>query len=261
MQVSLFIVGILVGGFVFGGLARVIVPGSQRLTWSETTLVGIAGAAVGALIVNVATPDTETYAFRWGTLVGVLFGSVLVLVVVSLLMNHFGWRQPVENRLSAAELITEGESHNVEFKQTARWNAHTEQKDPKLELVIAKTVAGFLNADGGTLLVGVSDDGTATGLDGDLSLMKDPDLDRYELWVSDHLERCLGKPAVANVRVTFELVANNQICRIDVEASPDPVFLDEPGGSREADMYVRMGNSTRKLLTDDALDYSRNHWA
>ena len=25
------------------------------------------------------------------------------------------------------------------------------------------------------------------------------------------------------------------------------VFLDEPGGGREADMYVRMGNSTRKL--------------
>jgi uncharacterized membrane protein len=55
MQVSLFIVGILVEGFVFGGLARIIVLGSQRLTGSETTLVGIAGAAVGALIVNAAT--------------------------------------------------------------------------------------------------------------------------------------------------------------------------------------------------------------
>ena len=260
MQISLFIVGILVGGFVFGGLARIIVPGSQRLTWSETTLVGIAGAAVGALIVNAATPDTDTYAFRWGTLVGVLFGSVLVLLVVTVLMNRFGWRQPVQERSSAVDLIAAGESHLVEFKQTARWNAHTEQRDPKLELVIAKTVAGFLNADGGTLLIGVSDDGTATGLDDDLSLMKEPDLDRYELWASDHLERCLGKPAVANVRVAFELVANNQVCRIDVEASPDPVFLDVPGGNREADMYVRMGNSTRKLLTDEALEYSRNHW-
>jgi uncharacterized membrane protein YeaQ/YmgE (transglycosylase-associated protein family) len=261
MQISLFIVGILVGGFVFGGLARIIVPGSQRLTWSETTLVGIAGAAVGAVIVNAATPDTDTYEFRWGTLVGVLFGSVLVLLVVTWLMDRFGWRQPVENRLAAVDLIAAGESHNTEFKQTARWNDHTEQKDPRIELVIAKTVAGFLNADGGTLLIGVSDDGMATGLDDDLSLMKEPDLDRFELWVIDHLERCLGKPAVANLRVAFESVANNQVCRIDVEASPDPVFLDEPGGNREADMYVRMGNSTRKLLTDEALEYSRNHWS
>ena len=261
MPPAVFIFGVLIGGFVFGGLARVIVPGSQRLTWSETTLVGIAGAAVGAVIVNAATPDTDTYAFRWGTAVGTLGGSVLVLLVVNLVMNRFGWRQPVETRLAADQLIAAGENHTVEFKQTARWNVHTKQKDPKIELVLAKTIAGFLNADGGTLLVGVSDDAVATGLEDDLSLMKEPDLDRYELWVSDHVERCHGKPAAANVRVTFEMVATSQVCRIDVEASPDPVFLDEPGGNREADMYVRMGNSTRKLLTDEALDYVRQHWS
>lgn len=261
MPQTQFIIGILVGGFVFGGLARLIVPGSQRLTWSETTLVGIAGAAVGGIVGNLVTPGAETTEFRWGTLLGVLGGSVLVLLVVNVVMNRFGWRQPEEEQLTTEELIAAGESHVVEFKQTARWNVHTEQRDPKIELVIAKTVAGFLNADGGTLLVGVADDGSTVGLDSDLSLMKEPDLDRYELWLSDHLERCLGKPAVAHVRVTFELVANSQVCRIDAAPSPDPVFLDEPGGNREADMYVRMGNSTRKLLTDEALDYARHHWS
>jgi uncharacterized membrane protein YeaQ/YmgE (transglycosylase-associated protein family) len=253
--------GIIIGGFVFGGLARMIVPGSQRLTWSETTLVGIAGAAVGGIAGNLLTPGAGTTEFQWQTLIGVLGGSVLVLLVVNWVMNRFGLRQEEDARPAATELIVAGESHAVEFKQTARWNVHTEQRDPKIELVIAKTVAGFLNADGGTLLVGVADDGGAVGLDNDLSMMKEPDLDRYELWISDHLERCLGKPAVAHVRVTFELVAKSQVCRIEVEPSPDPVFLDEPGGNREADMYVRMGNSTRKLLTDEALDYSRHHWS
>jgi uncharacterized membrane protein YeaQ/YmgE (transglycosylase-associated protein family) len=262
MQASLLMIGILVGGFVFGNLARLIVPGSQRLTWSETTLVGIAGAAVGAVGVNLATPGSGPTEFQWGTMLGVLGGSILVLVVVNFMMNRFGIRQPQTDRLPAAELIVAGESHEVEFKQTARWNVHTGGRDPKIELVIAKTVAGFLNADGGTLLIGVNDSGETTGLSDDLGLMKQPDLDRYELWLGDHLERCLGKPALRSVAVLFEAVGRqgHQICRIDVEPSPEPVFLDEPGGSREADMYVRMGNSTRKLLTDEAFDYSKHHW-
>lgn len=261
MPPALFSIAILVGGFIFGGLARLIVPGSQRLTWSETTLVGIAGAGVGAVVGNLATPNAETTAFQWGTALGVLGGSVLVLLVVTVVMNRLGLRVEEEIARTARDLIAAGESHNVEFKQTARWNIHTEQKDPKIELVIGKTVAGFLNAEGGTLLIGVADDGTTPGLDHDLAVMKEPDLDRYELWLTDFVERCLGKPAVANIRITFELVNNNQVCRVDASASPTPVFLDEPGGNREADMYVRMGNSTRKLLTDEALEYVAQHWS
>lgn len=259
METSALIAAILVGGFVFGGLARLIVPGSQRLTWSETTLVGIAGAAVGASLANIATPGTAATAFRWGTVGGLLGGSVIVLVVVIWVMDRFGVRQP-EQPQTAAELIAAGESHSVEFKQTARWNVHSQQKDPKIELVIGKTVAGFLNADGGSLLIGIDDDGRATGLEDDLKLMKAPDVDRFELWLTDHLQRCVGKPAVANVRVIFEMVDRVEVCRVDIEASPTPVFLDEPGGNREADMYVRMGNSTRKLLTDEALEYADQHW-
>jgi hypothetical protein len=90
--------------------------------------------------------------------------------------------------------------------------------------------------------------------------MKQPDLDRCELWLTDYLKRCLGKPAVATVTVTFELVANSQACRIDVEAGPAPIVLDDPGGNREADMHVRMGNSTRKLHTDEAFEYARQRW-
>ncbi|MDA8045712.1 MAG: ATP-binding protein, partial [Actinomycetota bacterium] len=43
----------------------------------------------------------------------------------------------------------------LEFKSTARWNLHTGAVDPKLEHVIVKTVCGFLNAEGGTLLIEV----------------------------------------------------------------------------------------------------------
>jgi hypothetical protein len=261
MQMSVFLFGVLIGGFALGGLARLIIPGGGRLTWAETTLVAIAGAGVGAVIVNVFTPDTGITEFHVRTAIGVLGGAILAPAVANAVMNRFGLRQPTETRLDATELVSAGESHQVEFKQTARWNVYTGQRDPKLELVLAKTVAGFLNADGGTLLVGVADDGTVVGLDDDLKLMKQPDLDRYELWLTDHLERCLGKPAVASVSVVFELIDNNQVCRVEAGPAPAPVFLDEPGGDRRADMYVRMGNSIRKLLTDEAFDYAKHRWS
>lgn len=260
MEPPVFIVSVLVGGFAFGAIARFIVPRGELLTLAETTLVGIAGSAVGAILGNLLSSETAL-ALRWGSVVGSIAGTVVLLVVVVATVHRLGLRLPQATAATAEALVADGEGHAVEFKQTARHNVHTGQRDPRLEVAVARTVAGFLNADGGTLLIGIGDDGTAVGLDDDLQLMKKPDLDRYELWLSDLLARCLGRPAVARVRVTFELVDNHTVCRVDVGEAPEPVFLDEPGGDRSADMYVRMGNSTRRLLTDEALDYSRTRWS
>lgn len=261
MGPSLFIVSVLLGGFVFGAIARLVVPRAEVLTWAETTLVGIAGSAVGATLVNAVTPGAPTLELRLASAIGGVVGTLAVLTLVVVAVDRLGLRPTEAPRATAAALVAGGETHEVEFKSTARRNTHTRERDPRIELAIAKTVAGFLNADGGTLLVGVTDDGETVGLDDDLALMKQPDLDRYELWLSDHLGRCLGRTAVAHVRVGFEVVDHRTVCRVDVAPSPEPVFLDTPGGAREADMYVRLGNSTRKLLTDDALAYSRTRWS
>ena len=95
--------------------------------------------------------------------------------------------------LTAAELVAAGESAQVEFKSTARCNLHTGQRDDKIEMVISKTVAALANSGGGDLLIGVDDDGKALGLDDDLKFMKQPDLDRYGVWLRDHLSRPSGR--------------------------------------------------------------------
>src|SRR4051812_20966554 len=58
-------------------------------------------------------------------------------------------------RLTLKELIASGEGTTTEFKATIRVNLHTRQPDPKMELSCLKTIAGFLNSNGGTLIVGV----------------------------------------------------------------------------------------------------------
>lgn len=63
-----------------------------------------------------------------------------------------------------AELIAGGETEGVEFKSTLRTNLHTGQPDDKIQMAVLKTAAAFLNAGGGTLLIGVADDGVVTGL-------------------------------------------------------------------------------------------------
>jgi len=117
-----------------------------------------------------------------------------------------------------------------------------------------------MNADGGTLLIGVDDRGQPTGLENDLSLGKVADHDRYQLWLIDHIQRTLGKTAAARVDIDFEKVDGIDVCRVDVGASDRPVFLDEPKGPRTAHFYVRIGNSTRRLLPDELLRYSEDHW-
>ena len=59
-----------------------------------------------------------------------------------------------------SQVVINGESEAVELKSTMRTNLHTGTKDPRMELAVLKTLAGFLNTNGGTLIVGVSDDGS-----------------------------------------------------------------------------------------------------
>ena len=81
------------------------------------------------------------------------------------------------------------------FRFAARWNPKIPDKDPALELAVVKTIAGFMNANGGTLLIGVSDSGSAVGLADDLKLVPKRDRDGYVLWLTRLLMDCIGKAA------------------------------------------------------------------
>jgi ATP-dependent Lon protease len=159
---------------------------------------------------------------------------------------------------SAAELIAAGESRNVEFKSTARLNLATGKRDTAIELAVVKTVTGFLNAHGGTLLIGVADNGTPCGLQDDYIAAGNKGRDGYENFLTTLLDRRVGRAAVANVSIIFESLEGSDICRLDVKPSNDPVFVTNDKG--DADLYVRLNNSTRPLNTADALKYVRQHW-
>ena len=51
--------------------------------------------------------------------------------------------------------IESGESEIVEFKSSLSWNYKENRKDKFLPFSVIKTVAAFLNTNGGNLLIGV----------------------------------------------------------------------------------------------------------
>ena len=121
------------------------------------------------------------------------------------------------SRLSTdlAELIGLGESETLEFKSSARWNYKAKQFDKKLEQMIVKTVCGFMNHDGGTLLIGVNDDGSPVGLQPDYgTLGAKGDRDGFELFLHQRLDADLSLPTAGLVRTRFELPRGRRsVCR------------------------------------------------
>jgi ATP-dependent Lon protease len=152
-----------------------------------------------------------------------------------------------------------GESRTAEFKSSARWNLHKGDRDQAIEREIVKAVAGFMNARGGTLLIGVNDNHEAVGLENDYKLTKkgnrDP-RDSFENWLTDLFDTSIGKAALANVTVRFEQVDGYDVCRVDVTPSRKPVYAL---GKQTKDFFVRLNNGTRSLDVEEAFDYISSH--
>jgi ATP-dependent Lon protease len=163
-------------------------------------------------------------------------------------------------QLDTAALMTAGESKWVEFKASACFDRESGNRNKDLEFGVAKTIAGFANAHGGTLLIGVNDGGEAVGLKDDYRLanQKRQDADGFENWLTTMLAEVLGKVATSYLTVAFAAIGGNDVCRVDVRPAGAPIFMR--GQKADGDFYVRLNNSTRLLTTADALDYVRSHW-
>lgn len=222
------------------------------LPLSVMTIVSLLGLSAGLFIagwffagLRLWMPTTLLLAF--GCSLGL---SLVASAVVAFLRRDGGG-------VDVAALLASGESDRVEFKETARWNVREDKKDARMEAVVAKTVAAFLNSSGGTLLLGADDAGHATGLDRDFATLREPDADRFELWLRDMLSTTLGKNAAALPRIRFAEVDGRTVCAVRCPRSPDPVFLAQ---GQSTDLWVRVGNSTRSFGVDEAVTYVAQHW-
>ena len=71
------------------------------------------------------------------------------------------------------------------------------------------------------------------------------------------LDNSLSQNTAATVRVRFQTVAEQPVCVVSVAASGKPVFAKPVKGSAGSaeEFWVRTGNSTRQLHSEDLLEY------
>lgn len=166
------------------------------------------------------------------------------------------------SNVPTGELVDRKESARLEFKETARWHTKANMHHKDIELEVVKSVAGFLNKDGGTLLIGVADNNELTGFERDLALFKSGRQgphDAFELWFTGVLDESIGAASTASfVRAGFEVVSDKDVFRIDVLPSDKPVYV-----KWESDefFFVRTNNRTRRMKTQDAANYIASHWS
>ncbi len=156
------------------------------------------------------------------------------------------------------ELIENDEDAAVEFKSTARWDVREGRRNPVIEDAIVKTVAAFLNTDGGTLLIGVGPDSSLVGIQYDYSHVKPPNGDGFVNWLTTHLANALGAAAVMRTRGRVVLYDGAELCRLDVARSSQPIWAKTSKG--EHLFFVRMNNSTRVMPDGELDNYLADRW-
>ena len=149
------------------------------------------------------------------------------------------WACPTE------QLLIREESRVVEYKQTARCNVREQRRDKTMEQVVVKTVASMLNDRGGTLLIGVTDNGEPVGLENDYAQVNPPNADAYVNWLDTLFEHNLGHAGAHRLTIRIDQIDHRDICRIDVPASSRPIWVKSKDGSDI--LYQRRNNSTRPV--------------
>ena len=189
-----------------------------------------------------------------GGVIGLMFGLVFRFIR-SKLDTIDSLNQELGKDL--ALLLSQGEGPLLEFKSSFRWDLRQNQANKALEVVIIKTIAGFMNGNGGTLLIGVSDDGVITGLKPDYTLLKKSDADGFEQALITVVSTNLGADLCQNLHIVFHAIDGEDICRIIIKPAPRPVYLNREGGPR---LFLRTGGGTRDMNIQEATEYIKGRW-
>jgi type I restriction enzyme R subunit len=164
----------------------------------------------------------------------------------------------------------EMESQHLEYKATLRVRDSTGEVYKPLESEVLKTVAAFANSrDGGTLLIGVANDGSPFGLAGDYASLSKPgkdDHDQFQLHLGNIISASMGAALAANVATYIHTIDGADVCRVHVHTSAVPVdakvIVEGKNGQmvKKTAFYVRTGPATRELDATEKAKHILNRW-
>ena len=169
-------------------------------------------------------------------------------------LKNFLFDDYIRRHRRAEELLKLQESKTLEFKSSLRWNLNDDSKDDRhVTHAALKTIAAFLNTEGGDLLIGVDDDRKVLGIEHD-RLESD---DKFMRHLAQVVRNSLGDRAGTCIDPKTQIVEGKTVCLVSCQRSPEPVYLRWKGIQKAdaGDFYVRTGPGTVRLGEPDAKAY------
>lgn len=193
-------------------------------------------------------------------------------------------KEPEQNEKYALEIkkiIEKGENLHTEFKTAVLWSVDfnpVQIKETKSlevreygqrasKIVIAKSVAAFLNSDGGNLIVGVKENKQEEkfeiiGINSDMKKTQQEGIDGYKRMLMDEIFRSYFPFKIYNhldsyISFDFVKIDDKIVCRIKVKKSDFRVFLKL--NNKEVFM-IRINSENRTLDGEKLVDYCIRRW-
>ena len=152
------------------------------------------------------------------------------------------------------------EDDHTEFKSSIAFPAGETKEDMTAQLaVLMKTIAGFMNKDGGTLYIGVNDSGEPyKDIKEEYQYLNDDETDNYKYNASqDHYKlklinkigHDLGNYATIFVNISFKQANGVTYAAITAKKADSIIWY------RNSELYVRCDNSTRRMFGDSITNY------
>lgn len=178
--------------------------------------------------------------------------------IIESLMAVSRTQRALPEAIDVAQVISMGEGQFVEFKSSLVWDYHQQRANKDLYEPVMKTIAAFMNARGGTLLIGVDDEGKPLGLEKDYSTLRKQNADGLELAFNSTFNQKIGIQNRRYVELSFPLLMEKEICAVRVTPATEPVFLTHNG---QENFYIRAGNASQALSFSQANEYIRSHFS
>ena len=164
-----------------------------------------------------------------------------------------------EENMDYLKLIENKENDKLEFKSTFYYDINEEKSNKARKLDVIKAITGFLNTSGGTLMVGVADDGGIFGLEKDYEICFRKDQDGFLQNFRSTLDSFFDDGTIRR-HISYRIVYLNgkDVLIVDVEKSREAIFLKK---DQEKIIYIRRGNKTDNLTDSEEIHkYIKDNW-
>ncbi|MCD4745031.1 MAG: ATP-binding protein, partial [Bacteroidales bacterium] len=161
-----------------------------------------------------------------------------------------------KEQLRIKSLIENGESSSVEFKSSLRYCLHQQKPDKKVEHSSMKTIAAFINSDGGTLLIGIEDNKNVIGLENDFNTFKKSSdkIDEFQKHLDNLIENYMSNSAFPFLKFKFHEMSEGTVCEIRVKPNTKKhIILKNMSDGKKEEFFIRRSASSIVLTPTEML--------